>query len=287
MLGVEELKETIELTNETVECPVKGCSKRVKRQRRGDRFDEDRFKCQTHNIFISPSTFQYPSVEDNLLWRDKQGQGLLDRIKTKKRLWYPWMARERSEDAVSWNVFRFLEKNDLVEGFLESITNSSLSSSEVIYWSYSQSEDAGWPPLNKARKEFGEWISQSSEPDITIITDIALFFVEVKLTSDGKNPPRKSKKYETGGDNWFSEVFQSDYETVAKAEGQLMRFWLLGSWMAKEMDLDFYLMNLVLSERDANIEAIFGRHIKENQRRRFLRATWEAIYEYISKTGPS
>jgi len=28
------------------------------------------------------------------------------------------MARDNSEDAVSWNVFRFLERNNLIEDFL-------------------------------------------------------------------------------------------------------------------------------------------------------------------------
>ena len=48
-------------------------------------------------------------------------------------------------------------------------------------------------------------------------------------------------------------------------------------------NLDFYLINLALSEREADIETIFKAHIKEKQRRKFLRTTWETIYEYISK----
>ncbi|MBA7575146.1 hypothetical protein ES708_16967 [subsurface metagenome] len=57
--------------------------------------------------------------------------------------------------------------------------------------------------------------------------------------------------------------------------------------MAKQQNLDFYLINLVLSEREADIEAIFGKHIKENQRRKFLRVTWETIFQYISKSEVS
>ncbi len=33
MLGYEELKETIEVTETTVECPVKECNERVEKQR--------------------------------------------------------------------------------------------------------------------------------------------------------------------------------------------------------------------------------------------------------------
>ena len=142
--------------------------------------------------------------------------------------------------------------------------------------------------MNKAREEFGEKIKEGSEPDIIIKTDKTLFFIEAKLTAGNETDPSNignSKNYQTGGNNWFSEVMNSDYKTVAIDEKkyELLRFWLLGTWIAKQQDLDFYLINLVLSEREVDIETIFKTHIKENQRRKFLRTTWETIYEYISK----
>jgi hypothetical protein len=68
---------------------------------------------------------------------------------------------------------------------------------------------------------------------------------------------------------------------------ELLRFWILGTWLAKQQDLDFYLINLVRSEREADIETIFGKHIKENRRRKFLRVTWETIAQYISESEGS
>ncbi len=289
MLGVKELKEKLEITETTVECPVKNCSEKVERQRAFFK-KENKYRCPKHRIVISPSTFEYPSELDNLLWKDRSDLDLLEKMRTKKR--ESRIARDNSEDAVSWNVFRFLERNNLVEGFLGSISDTSPKSSEVIYWSYSQKEAAGWSLLDRARREFGERISRSSEPDIIIKTDNALFFIEAKLTAGNNTvPTNKSefKKYKTGGENWFSKVFSSDYETVAIDERkyELLRFWLLGTWMAKLQDLNFYLISLVLSKRDVDIEAIFGRHIKENQRAKFLRVTWEAIFQYISERSSS
>jgi hypothetical protein len=72
---------------------------------------------------------------------------------------------------------------------------------------------------------------------------------------------------------------------MAEKKYELMRFWLLGTWIAKQQSLDFYLISLVLSGRDVNIEAIFKRHIKENRRSKFLRVTWETIYRYILKSN--
>jgi hypothetical protein len=287
MLGTEDLKESIQVTKTTVECPVKGCTERVERQSQVFKRDE-RFKCRKHNIYISPSTFEYPSERDNLLWKDQTDLDLFEKIKTVKR--ESRIARDNSEDAVTWNVFRFLERNNLIDSALSPIIDATLTSSEVMYWSFSQTENSSWSELNKAREEFGEERQRSSEPDIIISSPDALLFIEAKLTAGNETKPSdtsNSKKYETGGDNWFSKVFSSDYKTVAIDEKryELLRFWLLGSWVAKQQESDFYLVNLVLSEREKDIEADFGRHLRENQRMKFTRITWEDIYQQILNSG--
>ena len=48
------------------------------------------------------------------------------------------MARDNSEDAVTWNVFRFLEKSNLVEAFLKNVVGVEAGNAEIIYWSYCQ-----------------------------------------------------------------------------------------------------------------------------------------------------
>jgi len=284
MFGIKELKEKIEITKTTVKCPIKGCKGVVERQRRVFR-KEDRFRCRKHDIFISSSTFEYSYEADNFLWKEEFDIGLFEKIKRVKR--ESRMARDNSEDAVSWNVFRFLERNNLIEGFLSSITGLYLKLSEVIYWSYSQKEDKVLSELNEVRREFGEVIKRDSEPDIIIKTDKALFFIEAKFTAGNKTIPSNissSKKYENGGHNWFSKVFRSDYKTIAISEKkyELLRFWLLGTWLAIQKDLDFFLVNLVLSEREKDIENIFKGYIRESERRKFIRITWEDIYKYIS-----
>ena len=289
MLGKEELKESIVITEATVECPVKGCSEKVERQREVFK-REERFKCPKHNIYISPSTFEYQNESDNLLWKDETDLDLFKKIKTVKR--ESRIARDNSEDAVTWNVFRFLERNNLVGVTLSSIIGATLKSPEVIYWSFCQRENSSWSELNNAREEFGEETKRGSEPDIIIKTDNALLFIEAKLTAGNETVPSEmsnSKKYETGGDNWFSKVFKSAYKTVAIVEKkyELLRFWLLGAWIAKQQDLDFYLANLVLSEREKDIEAIFRRHLCENQKMKFIRITWEEIYQQILNSSLS
>lgn len=286
MFGLKELKERIAVTDAEVECPVKDCTRRVERQR-GFFKKEDRFRCPDHGIFISPSTFEYSCESDNLLWKDDIDSDLLQRIIGPKR--ESRMARDNSEDAVSWNIFRFLENNSLGDELLSSLTETPVRSSEVIYWSYSQEEDGAWSELIAARREFGEQEERGSEPDIIVTTDNALFFIEAKLTATNNTTPSDKddpKKYEVGGGSWFSKVFKTDFKTitVCKKKYELMRFWLLGTWMADQLKKDFCLINLVRDAKERNIESLFKSLTKENERRRFMRITWEQIYEFICGT---
>lgn len=285
MLGLKELKKNIGITKTTVECPVRGCEEKVARQKRVFKRDE-KFKCPKHNIYISPSTFEYQRELDNILWREKVDLELLRRLKGVKR--ESRIARDNSEDAVTWNIFRFLEKSKALSSFLSKLSETSVKSPEIMYWSYSQLEDDVWSPLRHARKAFETIPESGSEPDIIVKGENALFFIESKLTSGNdtifKSPNSQAlEKYETGGSRWFREVLSSNFETVAIYERkyELLRFWLIGTWIAKLLNLNFYLVNLVLSNKEGNIERIFKRHIKENNSRKFLRITWEDIYQYI------
>lgn len=284
MLGLKELKNTIKVTDTTVGCPVKGCREKVARQRKSFKRQE-KFKCPEHNIYISPSTFEYPNELDNILWKEKADLDLFACLKTIKR--ESRIARDNSEDAVTWNVFRFLEHNKLLSGLFAELSKSFVKNPEIIYWSYSQPEQDVWSPLQEARKEFETRPRKGSEPDIIVKSDSALFFVEAKLTASNNTVfesrnPKVQKKYEIGGDGWYKRVFRSNFGTIAISEKkyELLRFWLIGSWIAERLQLDFCLANLVLSEREKDIEKIFRRH-KENQRRKFARITWEDIYGHI------
>jgi hypothetical protein len=284
MFGVHDLKPRIQMTETTVECPVIGCSKYVERQRDSFRRDE-RFRCPEHKIYISPTTFEYDKEENNLLWKNTADLALLEAIKTVKR--ESRMARDNSEDALSWNVFRYLETTHQLARLLSWVTQTEQQQTELIYWSYSQEAAGAWPLLNKARKEFGENLQRSSEPDLIAVSENGLFFIEAKLTATNDTVPsdrNNRKKYLIGGNEWWKQVFISDYETVAiQAEKyELFRFWLLGSWLAKEMGRDFYLINIVLSGREPDIEQRFSSHIHKAANQQFKRITWEGIGDYVA-----
>jgi len=162
---------------------------------------------------------------------------------------------------------------------------------EVIYWSYSQNVKGTWPKLDEARTEFGETPQRGSEPDLIAVSDKGLFFIEAKLMATNDTMPsdkNNRKKYLVGGDEWYKKVFSTNYEMIAieAKKYELFRFWLLGSWLAKEIGKEFYLINVVISERENNIEKLFTPFIYQTPNRQFKRIAWEEILTYISDTAP-
>ncbi len=284
MFGHSDLKEIFQRIGTTDICPVKDCKQSVDRQVKVFK-RLDNFKCPDHHIYISPSTFEYETENDNLLWTDNSDLELFNAIKTVKR--ESRIARDNSEDAVSWNVFRFLDRRKLLNPLLSKLSGKQINESELILWSYSPNEKSQWSLLNAAREEFGEVIARGSEPDIIVLTDKGLFFIEAKFLSGNETSPTNksnSKKYLTGGNDWYNSVFKNSYQDVAisSEKYELLRFWLLGTWIADKLNTDFYLLSLVLQERDTDIEKLFGKHIHQDTKKIFKRITWEDIYSFIA-----
>jgi hypothetical protein len=281
--GYDSLKSQILLSEDEVECPVKDCDRKVSRQRKVFK-KEPQFKCPTHQIYISPSTFEYENEFQNLLWNDDSDKKYFHELKSFKR--ESRIARENSEDAVSFNVFHYLQKNKLLDSFLTDISKEKVVDSELILWSYSIKERGAYPLLNSARTEFGEDINRGSEPDIIIQTDKTLFFIEAKVLALNETKPSNlntTKKYLTAGNNWFNKVFRRDYDSIAieQEKYELLRFWLLGTWMAQKIGLEFSLISLVLENREKDLEENFGKFIVEDGQKKFKRISWEDIYQFI------
>jgi len=123
------------------------------------------------------------------------------------------------------------------------------------------------------------------------VTDKGLFWIEAKLTARNEITPsniNELKKYLIGGDEWVDQVFISDYETIAIKSKlyELFRFWLLGSWLASQIGLDYYLINIVLSEHEKDIEQRYSPHIRTGTYRQFKRITWEEIHDFIVNNAP-
>ena len=284
MYGLSELKPMIRVSDTTVECPVSGCAVTVPRQHNVF-LPAREFRCPDHGIYISPSTWEYDHEQDNLLWHDAGELERLEAIKRVKR--ESRMARDNSEDAVTWNVFRFFERTGCLSEFVLDLLGQRVTNPRLVYWSYSARDGGAWPWLVQARVAFGELDQRGSEPDLVIDSDEAVIWIEAKITAPNKtvpsNPGYSLPAYRSGGGGWFDAVFLSDPKTVAIQAQlyELMRFWLLGTWIAAQSGRTFHLVNLVRDGYELDVEKRFGDHIQAGPDRSFTRTTWERIYEHL------
>jgi hypothetical protein len=201
------------------------------------------------------------------------------------------MERERSEDAVSWNVFRYLEKAGLLTPYLDKLSGMKNTDANLVYWSYDRKAKTTHEPLSSARNAFGEDEHRGSEPDLIVETNECLFFIEAKFGSGNSTEPSRAgrvQKYIGGGGRWFEKAFVpgSDLNNIAEVEKlyELMRLWLLGSWASRQKGKEFFLVNLVIEKREKKIVEKFGPHINDSVSDGvgvFMRETWEDIYRLI------
>jgi len=306
MFGLEELGKKIDVKGDMIICPVVGCEAQVKKMTKGvlkslDAYlgkgkgreeDFEQHLCKEHKIYITPTTFIYEDLKDNSLWHDAEDKDLLGKIIEHKRV-KGQLHHDNSEDAVTWNVFRFLERSNLLSEFLSRLCNSPVANPEIIYWSYSRSQRSVWNELKKTRAEFREIPQRSSEPDLIVRSDDALFLVEAKLKASSKidfnrrhaaeDKEERIERY-SKGDRFLKQLVEN---IIDAGYYQLMRFWVIGSSIAERLNLEFYLVNLVLSGEEEDIERGFKGYIKENQSRNFVRSTWEDVYEHIANSDLS
>jgi hypothetical protein len=245
----------------------------------------------------------YEHEKDNLLWNEAEDFDLLSAVKASKAE-VNRLTRERSEDAVSWNVFRCFHRLghicEMLHQFDSGITTQNV---ETIFWLYSDTQKAPWSPLLNVRVMFGEarQLGQAdtgkrvSEPDLAFVTDKHLVFVEAKFgsgnaTSGNPNEVERRvenpKNYILGGNRWYDDVSVSEYDNVVRDQKyELLRFWLLGSWIAQRLEKKFLLVNLVRNEAEKQIEQEFGQHIKQSEGQLFARWTWESLGPLLQESG--
>lgn len=289
MYGWDDLKKIKNLTKNEVQCPVRDCDLWVRRRRRGEG-KKDAFFCIEHGIFISPTTFEYEKLLDNLLPIEDIDLSLLSdiyKVKTETRL-----RSENSEDAVVWNVFRTLEKKEKISHLINLLNFTSVDDVQIFYWSHFK-DGMTWKELTFARKEFKEAPKFNTEPDLILFSskDNWLSFLEAKLGSNvlqkflytGSELTRRREMY--GEHDQFVEIFKKPhtFDSVA-VDGrcyELLRQWLLGNWLAKKIGTEFLQLLLVRNSQKKDGES-FSNFIIQDNLKAFKVLTWNDLHRFFS-----
>lgn len=281
-------------TEEGVPCPVIGCDFVAPRMTgAGPNLGSSKdglsdYLCPRHRIYISPTTFEYEEPATSLLWPgDKETAQRL--AGAGKRTWAR-MGRERDEDSLTWNVFRYLERHGLLEKLLGGLLRRAAPAlprlgpvEKVVYWSVDLDKKATWEDLQRARNRIGEG-ARGSEPDVVVVFRRAVALVEVKLDSASVTPaPSPLPPYYRDDHG----VFKKDLQSAASAEGigyELMRFFLLGEALREHLNKPLAVISLTQDGLDDDLPQRVGKAVHLNAARCYGRLSWREVYEFIEQS---
>lgn len=289
MLDANDLRPRTIINVDTVLCPVQGCQHQLPLQRRVFRRARE-YCCPAHRIYVGRSTFEYQDPMEGLLWRSPEDLKLLKAIGSFKR--ESRFGRERSEDAVTWNVFRHLESGGRLAAVLSRILQRPVADPLLHYWSYDPSVRGTWEPLARARQAFDELPGRGSEPDLVISTADSDIWVEAKLGSSNDTTPSEpvasALRYSGGAQGWYESVVIAPFAAIAveARRYELLRLWLLGSWVASQRGKRFVLLSLVREGSEEQVDAFAKAHLIQDSQRSLEQCTWESLWRGINADPP-
>ena len=189
-------------------------------------------------------------------------------------------AFETSEDAVSWTVFRYLfEKGEMTKSLGFGDEQLRLLLFWGVAWPLGQDERVREAlvgilrQLRESRKYF-------SEPDVIVVTDERVVFIEAKYTQDNTRQPnheRFGRYLESNGDLFCA----SSQEIESTGYYELVRNWVIGNLLARHFDKQFTLINLGLPHCRDSAQA-FGEQVAEGAGE-YRFATWADMIERIDR----
>lgn len=184
-----------------------------------------------------------------------------------------------SEDALTWIFIRyFINENKL--DVLKKVYSLKSPIREILLWGVPQIDDnsPSRENLSSICKCLKESKGSYSEPDIVIITDTEIRFIEVKLKSPNAKSAdsRKFKKY-------INNAFYSDKEMLINSKHyELARNWTIGNMFAEYKD--FKLINQgperLFNNNDNNLLQKFEKSLSKPTS--FEKLSWEKIIENIA-----
>lgn len=210
-----------------------------------------------------------------------------------------WLGNENSEDMLSWNVFRSIQKAGLLAALASEVLGLPESGEPDLYlWGIRVSDDsfAVWDLLTAARHHFETSLPvdrPQTEPDIALhVPGVYLALIEAKFTSANgfyQRGPRKDSQSLTLDE--LLEIYADpklrllDTETARgrdRVPYQLWRNTVFADWMAlrdSETTKAFHI-NLVRHGAEEDTATEFDGLLREKYRDCFQRVIWENIHRW-------
>lgn len=297
--GIGDLDPDVRLNNSRereVQCYVRGCEQMLRtptRKIRGDVCPDHEIRC---HYSAGRPTYSYVEAAKNII---ASPQLFAERI-----VGHPFkyeshrLGLERSEDSLSWNVWRSLQEAGLLHRVVADLTGEVHDAEPFLYlWGICSSNDElePWQLLIDARNEFESDLPVDrplTEPDIALhLPGKYLILIEAKFTSPNtcySRGPRKDSQSLTLDE--LLEIYQfrdmrlldiGRSQAATRVHYQLWRNVVFAEWMAlhDHPNTKAYHLNLVREGEEESSEAEFASLIRDGGKDRFRRVTWEQIYQ--------
>ncbi len=274
-----------------IRCFVKGCSHMLRPPTRRGGGDV----CPDHGIRChSSGTYSYADVRRNLIVD-------ADLFATRV-VGHPFkyesdrFGSENSEDALSWNVFRSLQREGQLHKVAQLTTGVVSAEEPILYlWGLRTSDDSfePWDFLIAARERFEQNLPVKrplTEPDIALhLPGEYLILIEAKFTSPNSyyvDGPRQNAvsltKSELLDIYWDPCVRSLDREKARQAERvhyQLWRNLVFAEWMASQDSrmTSPYLVSLTRSGHEQGSCSQFRELADASSDDRFQHRSWEEV----------
>jgi hypothetical protein len=278
------------IRGDRIRCCVRDCPRWLAKRRRGVK--DPGIYCPDHGISVSKSpTYVYRDYRRNFIVAIPQLQRV---VPLKFERWR--LGNERSEDAVSWNVFVGLaELGGLMAVFRHLSGLEPRSEPELYLWGVRIGVPAPhrWPTLAAVRDILEPGIGIPTEPDIMLrVPGQALVLVEAKFGSPNSTLPGRNMTVEQLVDHYpppDGAVDPLDRGWISQHPqgpilGQLCRNVVFAQRLAAEGETPM-VVNLVRQVDEVDIVERFAPHLAHHRPVDFRRATWEGLYRLPLMAG--
>lgn len=182
-----------------------------------------------------------------------------------------------SEDAVSWIFIKYFIKNQKLN-ILQEILNCKSKITEILMWGVPQIDKQYANPLRNICRNLGENENSFSEPDIIVITEEEVIFIEVKVkaSNDKQDPDKKNF------DRYLNNDFYLDKNLAKKSKYyELIRNWTIAHLFSS--DKKIRLINLAprkLFYKESNRD--FSNFISSlKNKKNFEQLSWEDVIQVM------
>lgn len=300
--GLNELDSQVVLHDgspKRIKCLVKGCQRLLEpaRWNQGPTCPEHRIRCNTSG------TFSYSDPRHNVIVdRETFGRQIIghpDKYESGR------IGSEKSEDALSWNVFRSFQQAGCLGALAAKVFGLPTDIEPDLYlWGINLNDDSFsfWELLRKARSRFESNLPVErplTEPDIMLhVPGQYLALIEAKFTSEngvyfcGRRATPQSLTTEELVSIYSDETHQllniKEAKKRQRIHYQLWRNTVFAEWIARQdhEKSQAYQINLVRAGQDEDSASEFHGLVSEGFQNRFRQVTWEQIYKYAETQRP-